>query len=142
MTEKRLVFSVLCYADDIPVGLVNCCEAFSNFECRPLVNIHDVIVALPRRREGIRRIMLQRVEQLAAEEGCCKLTLEVLAGNTTAQQAYQHSASARTSSTRLRARRSSGTIPSPAVNWPGQNPDKMHATGDWDIGMADGCARL
>ena len=28
----------------VAVGLVNCIEGFSTFACRPLVNVHDVVV--------------------------------------------------------------------------------------------------
>jgi ribosomal protein S18 acetylase RimI-like enzyme len=33
--------------------------------------------------------MLEKVEELALEKGCCKLTLEVLQGNTIAQNSYE-----------------------------------------------------
>ena len=33
--------------------------------------------------------MLEKVEQIAIERGCCKLTLEVLEGNQAAQNSYQ-----------------------------------------------------
>jgi ribosomal protein S18 acetylase RimI-like enzyme len=32
--------------------------------------------------------MLQKVEQVANKRGCCKITLEVLEGNTVAKNAY------------------------------------------------------
>ena len=82
-------FSVLCYVDGKPAGLVNCFEAFSTFQCKPLINIHDVIVANSFRGLGISQLMLVKVEQIAKEKGCCKLTLEVLEGNEVAQAAYQ-----------------------------------------------------
>ncbi len=37
-------FSVLCYVDGAPAGLINCFEGFSTFKCLPLVNIHDIVV--------------------------------------------------------------------------------------------------
>ena len=37
-------FSVICYVDDKPAGLIHCFEAFSTFKRKPLVNIHDVVV--------------------------------------------------------------------------------------------------
>ncbi len=81
-------FSVLAYADGHPAGLVNCFQGFSTFKCQPLLNIHDVVVSGNYRGLGISRLMLQKVEDVARERGCCKLTLEVLEGNETARRAY------------------------------------------------------
>ena len=81
-------FSVICYVGGKPAGLVNCFEAFSTFKCKPLVNIHDVVVVKTFRGQNISQLMLAKVEQVAKEKGCCKLTLEVLEGNTIAQNAY------------------------------------------------------
>ena len=81
-------FSVICYVDGKPAGLVNCFEAFSTFKCQPLINIHDVIVIEDFRGLKISQLMLQKVEDVARERGCCKITLEVLEGNTVAQNSY------------------------------------------------------
>ena len=81
-------FSVICYVDDKPAGLVNCFETFSTFKCKPLVNIHDVVVSGEYRGLGLSQKMLQHVENIAIQKGCCKLTLEVLDGNQVAQNAY------------------------------------------------------
>ena len=35
--------------------------------------------------------MLRKVEEIARQRGCCKITLEVLEGNAVAQNAYQKS---------------------------------------------------
>lgn len=82
-------FSVIGYIDDKPVGLINCFEAFSTFLCKPLVNIHDVIVLKEHRGKGVSQKMLSLVEKIASEKGCCKLTLEVLSGNNSAKSSYQ-----------------------------------------------------
>jgi ribosomal protein S18 acetylase RimI-like enzyme len=82
-------YSVIAYVDHRPAGLVNCFEAFSTFQCKPLINIHDVIVVEEFRGRGISQLMIAKVEQLAQEKGCCKLTLEVLEGNKIAQNAYK-----------------------------------------------------
>ncbi|MDX1344493.1 MAG: GNAT family N-acetyltransferase, partial [Sedimenticolaceae bacterium] len=63
-------------------------EGFSTFKCKPLLNIHDVIVLPSCRGKGIVGRMLEQVEHLARDRGCCKLTLEVLEGNEAARQAY------------------------------------------------------
>lgn len=86
------IFSVLAFDDalgGLPVGLVNCVEGFSTFACRPLVNIHDVVVAASHRGQRIGEQMLALVEQLARERGACKLTLEVLSGNAPAAKLYR-----------------------------------------------------
>ena len=82
-------FSVLAFSDSTAVGLVNCFQTLSTFKCRPLVNIHDVIVRESHRGHGLAERMLDIVQQHAKETGCCKLTLEVLQGNEIAKKVYQ-----------------------------------------------------
>lgn len=82
-------FSVICYVDGKPAGLINCFEAFSTFACKPVVNIHDVVVIDAFRGLGLSKQMLTKVEEIAKSRGCCKLTLEVLEGNKVAQASYQ-----------------------------------------------------
>lgn len=81
-------FSVLCYVDGKPAGLANCFEGFSTFKCKPLINIHDLAVHKDYRRLGLGQKLLQKVEDVAVEKGCCKVTLEVLDGNDVAKNAY------------------------------------------------------
>ena len=71
-----------------PIGMVVCIEGFSTFACKPLINIHDVIVKSAYRGRGISGMMFEKVEQIARVKGCCKLTLEVLSGNKSARSAY------------------------------------------------------
>ena len=71
-----------------PAGLINCFEGFSTFAAQPLLNIHDVIVSNAFRNQGLSQLMLGNIEAIAIRLGCCKLTLEVLAGNSPAQRAY------------------------------------------------------
>lgn len=82
-------FSVLCYVNNIPAGLINCFEAFSTFSCKPLVNIHDVIVLKAYRGQNLSQKMLTKVEEIARSKGCCKLTLEVLSENEAAKSSYK-----------------------------------------------------
>lgn len=82
-------FSILAYVDGKPAGLSNCFMGFSTFKCMPLVNIHDVAVLPEFRGLGLSRLMIDKVEEVARERNCCKLTLEVLEGNTLAQAAYR-----------------------------------------------------
>ena len=89
LVARPQAFSVIAYDGNLAVGLINCIEGFSTFACRPLVNVHDVVVLESHRGAGVAALMLQRVEQLARERGACKLTLEVLQGNLTAVRLYR-----------------------------------------------------
>ena len=73
-------FSIICYVNNKPAGLVNCFEAFFTFKCQPLIKIHDVIVAAEYRGLGLSQRMLSRVEEMAKTKGCCKITLEDIEG--------------------------------------------------------------
>jgi len=89
LAARPFIFSVLAFDGDTPVGLINAIEGFSTFACRPLVNVHDVVVALGHRGRGIAARMFAEVESIAHERGACKLTLEVLDGNASARALYQ-----------------------------------------------------
>ncbi|WP_095079021.1 GNAT family N-acetyltransferase [Pseudomonas sp. Irchel s3h17] len=88
LAKRPYAFSVLAFVNGEPAGLVNCFEGFSTFACRPLVNVHDVSVVGKFRGLGLSQKMLQKVEDIARQRGCCKITLEVLEGNDVAQAAY------------------------------------------------------
>ncbi|WP_298328168.1 GNAT family N-acetyltransferase [Asticcacaulis sp.] len=81
--------SLLAFADGQPAGLLNAFAGFSTFAARPLLNIHDLIVAPAFRGQGVARALMAEAEAIARERGCAKLTLEVLEGNATAQRLYQ-----------------------------------------------------
>ena len=81
--------SFLAYDEDKPIGLVNAFEGFSTFANEPLINIHDVVVHRDHRGQGVAQQLLAVVEEVAKARGCCKLTLEVLSRNTTAQASYK-----------------------------------------------------
>ncbi|MEO7401318.1 MAG: GNAT family N-acetyltransferase [Polaromonas sp.] len=89
LAARPQAFSVLAFAGDQPIGLVNCIEGFSTFACRPLVNIHDVAVLASHRGQRVAERMLTLVEEIARERGACKLTLEVLQGNASALRLYE-----------------------------------------------------
>ena len=85
-------FSVLAYAEPDQtnvVGLINCFVGFSTFQMKPLVNVHDVIVTVDARGQGVAGAMLDEVSRIAKERGCCRLTLEVYADNARARRAYE-----------------------------------------------------
>lgn len=88
LSQLPHAFSLLCYVNGEPAGLANCFEGFSTFKCKPLVNIHDIVVHERFRGQGIAALLLAEVEVIAREKGCCKITLEVLEGNQSAQRAY------------------------------------------------------
>ena len=81
-------FSAICYVSGKPAGLINCFEVFSTFKCKPIINVHDVVVAEDFRGQGISHLLLDEVEKIAKERNCCKITLEVLEGNTVAKGSY------------------------------------------------------
>lgn len=89
LAKRPHAFSVLAFVGGEPAGLVNCFEGFSTFACRPLVNVHDVAVMSAFRGLGLSLKMLHKVEEIARQRGCCKITLEVLEGNKVAQSAYR-----------------------------------------------------
>ncbi len=89
LADRLDAFSVLVYVDGEPAGLVNCFEGYSTFKASPLVNIHDVVVLPGFRGRGLARRLLERVEAIAKQRGCCKLTLEVLSSNVVAQGLYE-----------------------------------------------------
>jgi len=89
LAKRPQAFSVLAFDGDAPVGLVNCIEGFSTFACKPLVNVHDVVVLASHRGQRVGEQMLALAEQIAIQRGACKLTLEVLTGNPSAIKLYE-----------------------------------------------------
>ena len=89
LASRPQAFSVLAFEGDAPVGLVNCIEGFSTFACKPLVNVHDVVVLDSHRGQRVGEQMLVLAEQIAKQRGACKLTLEVLSGNPSAIKLYE-----------------------------------------------------
>jgi GNAT superfamily N-acetyltransferase len=80
---------VIGFEGEIPVGVAICFEGFSTFACQPLLNIHDFVIASAYRGRGFAAMMLAKVEEVARELGCGKLTLEVLEGNKVAKYVYE-----------------------------------------------------
>jgi GNAT superfamily N-acetyltransferase len=88
LEKAVMAYSFICYVEGKAVGLINCIEGFSTFNCKPLLNIHDLVVLDRYRGIGVSQSLLARAEVFAKEKGCCKLTLEVLEGNEIAKNAY------------------------------------------------------
>ena len=79
----------LAFVGDEPAGVLNSFEGVSTFKARPLLNIHDIAVSPRWQRRGIGRSLLAAAQTEARARGCCKLTLEVLQGNSGALAAYE-----------------------------------------------------
>ncbi len=88
LAEFPGAFTVLAYRGEEAVGLANCFMGFSTFMCKPLVNIHDVVVKDSARGLGVCTRIMEKVAEVARERGCCKITLEVLEKNLPARGAY------------------------------------------------------
>lgn len=80
---------LLAWAEAQTVGLLIAFEGFSTFAAKPLLNLHDIYVDPAYRRRGVGKGLLSHAEAIARQRGCCKLTLEVLSENTSAQAAYR-----------------------------------------------------
>lgn len=88
LKKRQGIYVIIAFSHEKPAGLAICIEGFSSFACKPLLNIHDMVVAPEYRGRGISKRLLARAEEIAKKRGCCKLTLEVLEGNRIAQAAY------------------------------------------------------
>lgn len=80
---------ILVFNDDEPAALLTAIEGFSTFACKPLFNIHDVVVHSKFRGRGLTKLLFSKIEEVARGQDCCKITLEVLSGNPIAKKAYQ-----------------------------------------------------
>jgi ribosomal protein S18 acetylase RimI-like enzyme len=89
LAKRKTAHVILAFVEGQAAGLIVYLEGFSTFACKPLLNIHDVIVAVSYRGRGLSKLLLQKAEEIAIALGCCKLTLEVLEGNHIAQSAYK-----------------------------------------------------
>jgi ribosomal protein S18 acetylase RimI-like enzyme len=82
---------LLARTDGEYVGMTICFLGFSTFHAKPLINIHDFMVLEDFRKQGIGRALLGKIETIARDMGCCKITLEVQENNTTARKLYRSS---------------------------------------------------
>lgn len=89
LSKRDFGLSLIAYVDNQPAGLLNAFEGFSTFVCKPLLNVHDIVVLEQFRGLQLSQLLLQELETIARAKGCCKITLEVLEGNSIAQRAYQ-----------------------------------------------------
>lgn len=89
LAARADALTFLAFDDGTAAGLLNAFEGFSTFACRPLLNVHDIAVHADHRGKGLGRLLLETAEAEARRRGCCKLTLEVLSGNTRARSVYE-----------------------------------------------------
>lgn len=71
------------------VAMANTFKNYSTFKGKPLLNIHDLIVLPKNRDKGLGKKLLEEIIQLAKDEGCCRVNLEVREDNLYAQKLYR-----------------------------------------------------
>lgn len=89
LLSRKDIFIILIFNGDKPAALLTAIEGFSTFACKPLFNIHDVVVHSDFRGNGLTKLLFSKIEEVAKHQDCCKITLEVLSGNPIAKKAYQ-----------------------------------------------------
>ena len=70
MAKRPSVHAILAFVNGKPAGLTNCIEGFSTFACKPLLNIHDMVVLAEFRGQGISSQLLKKAEELATSLDC------------------------------------------------------------------------
>lgn len=88
LKKRPTAHAFIAYLDGLEAGVSICFEGFSTFQCKPLLNIHDLCVLPNMRRKGIASALIFAIEHFAKSIDCCKLTLEVLEGNYAAKATY------------------------------------------------------
>lgn len=80
---------LLAKLGDAYAGLLVGFENFSTFTAKPMINIHDVFVSSDFRGRGVGRKMIEKIESIARERSCSRITLEVRHDNAVAQELYK-----------------------------------------------------
>lgn len=89
MRNHPTSITLFLFADNQPVGLVNAFMNFSTFRLKPFINIHDVFVMPDYRGRGLSRRMIAKIKEIAQDNDCCKVSLEVRHDNPVAQACYR-----------------------------------------------------
>jgi hypothetical protein len=45
LKKRQGIYAVIAFVHEAPAGLAICMEGFSTFACKPLLNVHDIVVA-------------------------------------------------------------------------------------------------
>ena len=89
LREHPAALVLLALQQDRPIGAAVCFWGFSTFAGAPLLNVHDLAVLPEQRGEGIGTRLLEAAERQVREQGGCRVTLEVLSSNESAQRLYR-----------------------------------------------------
>lgn len=83
-------YTLLAFDENgLPLGLATSILSYSTFKLQPVLNLHDFFVLEKVRGRGLAFMLLENLEVLAKELGCCKLSLEVLSNNEPAKRCYR-----------------------------------------------------
>jgi GNAT superfamily N-acetyltransferase len=88
LLKRNDITILLIFQDAKPAALLTAIEGFSTFSCKSLFNIHDVTVHKDFRGLKLTTMLFSEIEKIAKQRDYCKITLEVLSGNTIAKNAY------------------------------------------------------
>ncbi|MDY6994597.1 MAG: GNAT family N-acetyltransferase [Pseudomonadota bacterium] len=88
LSAHPTAYVFLAYYQHQPIGVAVSFLGFSTWAAQPLMNIHDLMVKVDFRNQGVGHQLLVAIERKARALGCCQLTLEVREDNQAAQQLY------------------------------------------------------
>lgn len=81
--------TLLAERDGVVCGMVLLFQAYSSWRGAPTLVIHDLFVEAAARRSGAGRALVQAAARLAADRGCCRIDLNVVAWNDAGRQFYE-----------------------------------------------------
>ena len=76
-------------ADGLPLGFTQLYPSFSSVSARPIWVLNDLFVALPARRQGVARILMEAARAHAVKTGAKRLALSTAHTNKEAQALYE-----------------------------------------------------
>lgn len=88
MKKHPTSITLFIVSDNKAVGIINAFMNYSTFRLRPFINVHDVFVMPAYRGRGLSRRLISKIKEIARDNGCCKVTLEVRHDNIPAQRCY------------------------------------------------------
>jgi GNAT superfamily N-acetyltransferase len=75
--KRQDVHIVLGFEEGEPAGMAICFEISSHLSFKPRLCVYDLIVSQAYRGRGLSHRMLAKAEELSAQAGCGKLSIEV-----------------------------------------------------------------